>query len=81
MVAFKTLVFTLLVPGMVGGLLPWLLARGMQDPTPQGPSVGTAVGLLLVGLGVGLYLWCASAFTFLGRGTPAPIDAPTTLVV
>jgi protein-S-isoprenylcysteine O-methyltransferase Ste14 len=39
------------------------------------------VGLLVLVLGVGLYLWCAGAFTFIGKGTPAPIDAPKTLVV
>jgi protein-S-isoprenylcysteine O-methyltransferase Ste14 len=30
--------------------------------------------------GVFLYFWCAGAFTFIGRGTPAPIDAPVFLV-
>jgi protein-S-isoprenylcysteine O-methyltransferase Ste14 len=29
---------------------------------------------------VGLYVWCAGAFTFIGKGTPAPIDAPRILV-
>src|SRR5262245_34858637 len=32
MVALRTLVFTILVPGMVGGLFPWLLAHGAQGP-------------------------------------------------
>ena len=82
MVAFKTLVFTILVPGMIGGLTPWLLAQGAaQGSTPQGSSVWLAVGLLLLVVGVGLYLWCAGAFTFIGKGTPAPIDAPKALVV
>jgi protein-S-isoprenylcysteine O-methyltransferase Ste14 len=31
-------------------------------------------------LGAVLYLWCAYEFTFLGKGTPAPIDAPIFLV-
>lgn len=81
MVAFKTLVFTVLMPGMVGGLLPWLLANSAQEPTPALPAVWMVVGLLLLVLGVGLYLWCAGAFTFIGKGTPAPIDAPKALVV
>lgn len=81
MVAFKTVVFTILVPGMVGGLIPWLLAHGGQESTPAVSPVWVVVGLLLVVLGVGLYLWCAGAFTFIGKGTPAPIDAPKTLVV
>ncbi|MBO0780965.1 MAG: isoprenylcysteine carboxylmethyltransferase family protein, partial [Ktedonobacteraceae bacterium] len=25
--------------------------------------------------------WCAGAFTFIGKGTPAPIDAPKLLVI
>jgi protein-S-isoprenylcysteine O-methyltransferase Ste14 len=36
--------------------------------------------LLPLLLGVGLYFWCAGAFTFIGKGTPAPIDAPKSLV-
>ena len=80
MVAFKTVVFTILVPGMVGGLIPWLLAHGAQGSTPVSP-VWMVVGLLPLALGVGLYLWCAGAFTFIGKGTPAPIDAPKALVV
>jgi protein-S-isoprenylcysteine O-methyltransferase Ste14 len=81
MVAFKTLVFTILMPCMVGGLLPWLLAHSAQEPTPALPAVWLVAGLLLLVLGVGLYLWCAGAFTFIGKGTPAPIDAPKALVV
>src|SRR6266496_1684062 len=38
------------------------------------PSVWM-IGILPLLLGVGLYLWCAGAFTFIGKGTPAPIDA------
>jgi protein-S-isoprenylcysteine O-methyltransferase Ste14 len=81
MVAFKTLIFTILMPGTVGGLLPWLLAHGAQEPMPQVAPVWMVTGLLLLLLGVGLYLWCAGAFMFIGRGTPAPIDAPKALVV
>jgi protein-S-isoprenylcysteine O-methyltransferase Ste14 len=80
MVMFKTVVFTILVPGMVGGLIPWLLAHGAQGSTPVS-LVWIVVGLLPLALGVGLYLWCAGAFTFIGKGTPAPIDAPKALVV
>ena len=38
------------------------------------------IGLLPFCAGVILYFWCAGAFTFIGRGTPAPIDAPVFLV-
>jgi protein-S-isoprenylcysteine O-methyltransferase Ste14 len=36
--------------------------------------------LLPLLVGVVLYFWCAGAFTFIGEGTPAPIDAPVFLV-
>lgn len=45
MIAFKTVVFTILVPGMVGGLIPWLLAHSAQGSTPVSP-VWTVVGQL-----------------------------------
>lgn len=38
------------------------------------------IGLLPFLGGAVLYLWCAGAFTFIGKGTPAPIDAPVFLV-
>ena len=38
------------------------------------------IGLLPLLVGVVLYFWCAGAFTFIGEGTPAPIDAPVFLV-
>ncbi|MGZ3583086.1 MAG: methyltransferase family protein [Ktedonobacterales bacterium] len=80
LVAFKTLIFTIVVPGMVGGVIPWLLLQGAQRHMPSVPSVWM-IGLIPLTLGVGLYFWCAGAFTYIGKGTPAPIDAPKVLVV
>jgi protein-S-isoprenylcysteine O-methyltransferase Ste14 len=79
MVALKTLIFTIVVPGTLLGLVPWLLLRW------SGGAVLPTVSVWLIGLipmvaGIILYLWCAGAFTFVGRGTPAPIDAPIYLV-
>jgi hypothetical protein len=74
MVALKTLIFSVLVPGAVAGVIPWLLLQGPSGLALMIPSVWM-VGLLPQLVGVGLYLWCAGAFTFIGKGTPAPIDA------
>src|SRR5436853_6198233 len=79
MVALKTLVFSILVPGTVAGVIPWLLLQGASGPVLLLPSIWM-VGFLPLLLGVGLYFWCAGAFTFIGKGTPAPIDAPKFLV-
>ena len=79
MVALKTLIFSILVPGTVAFVFPWLLLQQQWGPVPMFPSVWL-FGFLPLLLGIGLYLWCAGAFTFIGKGTPAPIDAPKFLV-
>lgn len=79
MIALKTFIFTIFVPGSVAFVIPWLL---FQEPWSQVflyPSLGL-LGFLPLLLGAGLYFWCAGAFTFIGKGTPAPLDAPKFLV-
>jgi protein-S-isoprenylcysteine O-methyltransferase Ste14 len=39
------------------------------------------VGLLLLAAGAVGYAWCLWEFAVTGRGTPAPVDPPRTLVV
>jgi protein-S-isoprenylcysteine O-methyltransferase Ste14 len=80
MVALKTLIFSILVPGTVAGVIPWLLLQGSGGAVLLLPSIWM-VGFLPLLLGVELYLWCAAVFTFIGKGTPAPIDAPKVLVI
>lgn len=77
----KNLLFTLVVPGTVGGITPWLLGRGGVD-APFEPTwihwLGAVTGWVLGGA---IYGWCLWDFATFGRGTPAPIDAPKRLVV
>ncbi len=73
----KILVFTVLVPGTVAGYFPWSIVRGV--PLLVTPWVIPAALCSVVG--VSIYLWCAYDFGVVGRGTPAPIDAPKHLVV
>ena len=82
MLVLRTVVFTLLVPGSVAGLVPWLIA------TQPGPRIAWLLAgewhpLALVPMAVGfaLYLACAGRFVVEGHGTPAPIDPPRQLVV
>ena len=79
MIALKTLIFKILVPGTVAFGIPWLLLNPSWGLVLRFPSVWL-LGFLPLLLGVGLYLWCAYEFTFLGKGTPAPLDAPIFLV-
>jgi len=75
----KNLLFTLLVPGSVAFYLPLLISSSATgDRIPEGIRW---LGLAPLALGVAIYLWCAWDFATFGRGTPAPIDAPTRLVV
>ena len=75
--ALKNLLFTVFVPGTVAGFVPWLLMR--DEAFAWGP--GAALALLLFAVGGAIYFWCLWDFATFGRGTPAPIDAPKSLVV
>jgi protein-S-isoprenylcysteine O-methyltransferase Ste14 len=75
---YKTLLFTLLLPGTVTVLLPALLLSAEAGRTRSWLNV---FGLPLIAAGVAIYLHCAWHFAFTGQGTPAPIDPPKELVV
>jgi protein-S-isoprenylcysteine O-methyltransferase Ste14 len=78
MTLLKTLLFTLLVPGTVAGYVPLFLLRPAW-PEPWG--IAQWIALLPLAAGLGIYGWCAFDFTFVGGGTPAPIDPPKKLVL
>jgi protein-S-isoprenylcysteine O-methyltransferase Ste14 len=73
----ENLLFTMIAPGTVAGLLPWLLTR---DSSIASAGFHT-VALVLFGIGGAIYAWCVWDFASFGRGTPAPIAAPKKLVV
>ena len=76
---FRTLIFTIVVPGFWTVAMPyWLLPRGAR-PDLQGAG---AAGWLFIAGGIALYFACAFwGFALRGKGTPAPIDPPKQLVV
>ena len=76
----KTVIFTVLVPGSVTLLVPYLLySRLPRVLIPLGPF--RLVGVVAILAGAATYLRCAWDFAVFGRGTPAPIDPPKRLVV
>jgi protein-S-isoprenylcysteine O-methyltransferase Ste14 len=80
MVAIKTLLFTVFVPGTATILIPyWLLSSEPARSLPIG--IFRYLGVAPILLGAAIYLQCAWDFTFTGKGTPAPIDPPKELVV
>jgi protein-S-isoprenylcysteine O-methyltransferase Ste14 len=76
---FRTLVFTILVPGFWTVAMPyWILPNGTRMDI-RGAGL---LGLLLMAAGAALYFVTAFwGFALRGRGTPAPIDPPKKLVV
>lgn len=73
----QTILFTILVPGTVTVLIPFLLSEGLPRPG-RGPIMW--VGALIFLVGAAIYFRCAWEFAVRGLGTPAPI-APTKFLV
>lgn len=73
----KTILFSILVPGTVAGLVPCWLIGGFT--MPQNAFLSW-VGIILIACGTAIYLRCAWEFAVRGLGTPAPI-APTRFLV
>jgi protein-S-isoprenylcysteine O-methyltransferase Ste14 len=71
--------FLLAAPGIVAGVIPWLLTDGWESSGP--PAVVAAVGGVLVVAGVGVILEAFARFVLEGRGTPAPVAPTERLVV
>jgi protein-S-isoprenylcysteine O-methyltransferase Ste14 len=74
--ALRNLLFSLVVPGLGGALVPWWILT-QNGATPR-PVVWPAVAV--VAAGVALYVWCVWNFARVGRGTPGPWDAPSRFV-
>ena len=79
MIWFKTLIFTIIVPGAVIALIPYLLLSRNPDPFTH---IGTfrIFGVIPMAIGLAIYFRCAWDFASTGKGTPAPIDPPKHLV-
>ena len=76
--AVGTLVFLVVVPGVVAGLVPWMLT-GWDSAGPPWPL--RVVGALLVAAGVVVLLQAFARFVTEGLGTPAPVAPTERLVV
>jgi protein-S-isoprenylcysteine O-methyltransferase Ste14 len=74
--ALRNLFFTIVMPGTAAVYVPWLILDGSgAEPAPMAwPAI------VLIALGAALYAWCVWAFATVGRGTPAPWDAPRRFV-
>jgi protein-S-isoprenylcysteine O-methyltransferase Ste14 len=79
--AVGSALFFLVAPGVVVGLIPWLLTRWQtHEPLPYWAPVRVLGGILLVA-GLIALVGAFVRFVVEGFGTPAPVAAPERLVV
>jgi protein-S-isoprenylcysteine O-methyltransferase Ste14 len=76
--AFGTAAFLIVAPGVVTGLVPWLIT-GWQPGTTR-PIAMVVVGAVLTAAGIAVLLQAFGRFVIEGAGTPAP-QAPTERLV
>ncbi len=81
MILFKTLIFTLFVPGVFLVLVPYLLLSSFGDRFALDVGVIRYIGLIPMLCGILVYIRCVWSFVSVGKGTPIPSDPPKTLVV
>ncbi|MGX9176554.1 methyltransferase family protein [Mesorhizobium sp. BHbdii] len=72
--------FFIAAPGMVAGLLPWLLTDRYRLPWSTQPGL-VPVGWVLIVVAAALLLHAFARFAFEGLGTPAPVAPTEQLVV
>jgi protein-S-isoprenylcysteine O-methyltransferase Ste14 len=78
LLAFRSLLFVILIPGTVAGYIPYRILRGSEAPSISASSVPAACLILL---GAAVLLRCVWDFFAAGHGTLAPFDPPKLLVV
>lgn len=78
----RNAVFFVLQPGIVVGLLPYLIiGQDFFEALKRPLHAVTYLGILLIILGLSLVLYCIYHFIVYGRGTFSPIDRTQQLVV
>ena len=79
--AVGSAVFFLVAPGVVVGLIPWLLTRWQpREPLPYWAPM-RVLGVILLVAGLIALVQAFVRFVVEGFGTPAPVAAPERLVV
>jgi protein-S-isoprenylcysteine O-methyltransferase Ste14 len=79
--AAGTLVFLVLAPGVVAGLVPWLLTDWNVRIQPAYWWPMRALGAFLIAAGAVVLLHAFARFVLEGLGTPAPVAPTERLVV
>jgi protein-S-isoprenylcysteine O-methyltransferase Ste14 len=79
--ALGSLAFLVVAPGVVAGLIPWLITGWSPLPPDGGPAALRWTSLILIASGLVVVLEAFARFAWQGLGTPAPVAPTRTLVV
>ena len=80
LLALRSLLWTVLLPGMVAGYIPWR-SFGVSQVQLDFTNPLHLLGLAIVAVGLALLAACIWDFARRGRGTLSPLDPPKELVV
>jgi protein-S-isoprenylcysteine O-methyltransferase Ste14 len=75
-----TIIFLFLAPGIVAGLIPWLISRWRWFGWGAAAWIAVPVAVILIAVGLAFLLHAFALFA-LHRGTPAPVAPTESLVV
>jgi protein-S-isoprenylcysteine O-methyltransferase Ste14 len=75
-----SLLFLVVAPGVVAGLVPWVLTGWDAADASSGWIVVRTLGVVVLAAGVAVLIEAFARFVLEGRGTPAPV-APTAQLV
>lgn len=81
LLALRSLVFLILIPGTVAGYIPWRILRTSKQLAIPAVSISSILAACLSLLGICVLLLCVWDFFHAGRGTLAPFDPPKRLVI
>jgi protein-S-isoprenylcysteine O-methyltransferase Ste14 len=76
-----SVLFLVVAPGTVVGLIPWWISKWQVQPLPPGFWIIQPLGLLILAGSILVLLEAFARFAFQGIGTPAPVAPTRHLVV
>jgi len=78
----RNLLFTILQPGLVAGLIPlWITGVRINNIFDEVWQLHHYIGTIAFLIGFVIMLWCIISFAVKGRGTLSPVDPTKKLVI
>jgi Putative protein-S-isoprenylcysteine methyltransferase len=79
---FRNVIFTILHPGIVAGLIPfWIIGGKMNNLFDGSVKTHQFTGIFLFITGFIIMTWCIINFAIKGKGTLSPLDPTKKLVI